>query len=141
MINGLLSRLTGAPISDFGCAFNAYRRDAIEPVMHRIGRQKFTKALVCSTGARVTEVDLAHAARGDHSRYGLLQLIKLALHVLTGFWAQMVQWVGADSGDRRYPDVRVVASGAPSSGSGTATSPVRCCLAGWCCSCSACRDS
>ena len=95
MINGLLSRLTGAPISDFGCAFNAYRRDAIEPVMHRIGRQKFTKALVCSTGARVTEVDLAHAARGDHSRYGLLQLIKLALHVLTGFWAQMVQWVGA----------------------------------------------
>ena len=25
----------------------------------------------------------------------LLQLIKLALHVLTGFWAQMVQWVGA----------------------------------------------
>src|SRR5881394_976554 len=26
-INGLLARLTGAPISDFGCAFNAYRRD------------------------------------------------------------------------------------------------------------------
>src|SRR5690348_12420573 len=36
LINGLLARLTGAPISDFGCAFNAYRRDAIEPVMHRI---------------------------------------------------------------------------------------------------------
>ncbi len=95
LINGLLARLTGVPISDFGCAFNAYRRDAIEPVMHRIGRQKFTKALVCTTGARVTEVELGNAAREDHSRYGGFKLVKLALHVLTGFWAQMVQWVGA----------------------------------------------
>jgi glycosyltransferase involved in cell wall biosynthesis len=95
VINRLLARLTGAPISDFGCSFNAYRRDAIEPVLHRIGRQKFTKALVCSTGARVTEVELQHAAREDESRYSLLKLVKLALHVLTGFWAQMVQWVGA----------------------------------------------
>jgi glycosyltransferase involved in cell wall biosynthesis len=95
LINRLLARLTGAPISDFGCAFNAYRRDAIEPVLHRIGRQKFTKALVCTTGARVTEVELQHEAREDQSRYGVLKLITLALHVLTGFWAQMVQWVGA----------------------------------------------
>jgi hypothetical protein len=95
LINGLLARLTGAPISDFGCAFNAYRRDAIEPVMHRIGRQKFTKALVCTTGARVTEVELGHAARDGQSRYGAFTLAKLAMHVLTGFWAQMVQWVGA----------------------------------------------
>jgi glycosyltransferase involved in cell wall biosynthesis len=93
-INHLLARLTGAQVSDFGCAFNAYRRDALEPVMHRIGRQKFTKALVCSTGARVTEVDLDHRARADRSRYGMVSLIKLALHVLSGFWAQLVQWLG-----------------------------------------------
>jgi len=62
--------------------------------MHRIGRQKFTKALVCSTGARVTEVDLDHRARADRSRYGVVSLVKLALHVLTGFWAQLVQWLG-----------------------------------------------
>jgi glycosyltransferase involved in cell wall biosynthesis len=95
LINRMLARLTGAPISDFGCAFNAYRRDAIEPVLHRIGRQKFTKALVCSTGATITEVDLQHEQRSDESRYGVFKLITLALHVLTGFWAQMVQWVGA----------------------------------------------
>jgi len=94
VINRLLGRLTGAQVSDFGCAFNAYRRDALEPVMHRIGRQKFTKALVCSTGARVTEVDLDHRARADRSRYGMVSLVKLALHVLTGFWAQLVQWLG-----------------------------------------------
>jgi glycosyltransferase involved in cell wall biosynthesis len=94
LINRLLARLTGARVADFGCAFNAYRRDALEPVMHRIGRQKFTKALVCSTGARVTEVELDHRARADRSRYGILSLVKLALHVLTGFWAQLVQWMG-----------------------------------------------
>jgi undecaprenyl-phosphate 4-deoxy-4-formamido-L-arabinose transferase len=94
LINRLLARLTGARVADFGCAFNAYRRDALEPVMHRIGRQKFTKALVCSTGARVTEVDLDHRARADRSRYGMVSLVKLALHVLTGFWAQLVQWLG-----------------------------------------------
>ncbi len=94
LINRLLARLTGARVADFGCAFNAYRRDALEPVMHRIGRQKFTKALVCSTGARVTEVELDHRARADRSRYGMVSLVKLALHVLTGFWAQLVQWLG-----------------------------------------------
>jgi glycosyltransferase involved in cell wall biosynthesis len=94
LINRLLARLTGARVADFGCAFNAYRRDALEPVMHRIGRQKFTKALVCATGARVTEVELDHRARADRSRYGVVSLVKLALHVLTGFWAQLVQWLG-----------------------------------------------
>jgi glycosyltransferase involved in cell wall biosynthesis len=95
LINRMLRALTGAPISDFGCAYNAYRRDVLEAVAARIGRQKFTKALVCTTGARVTEVELKHTARADTSRYGVLQLVRLALHVVTGFWAQLVQWVGA----------------------------------------------
>src|SRR3954471_5285494 len=46
MINGMLPRFTGVPISDFGCAFNAYRRSAVEPMLGAIGRQKFTKALI-----------------------------------------------------------------------------------------------
>ena len=42
LINGMLRRFTGVEISDFGCAFNAYRRTAIEPMLGAIGRQKFT---------------------------------------------------------------------------------------------------
>lgn len=95
MINGMLARLTHADISDFGCAYNAYRRDAIEPVLHRVGRQKFTKALVCTTGASIVEVELQHEARADASRYSITGLVRLGLSVLTGFWPQMVQWVGA----------------------------------------------
>jgi glycosyltransferase involved in cell wall biosynthesis len=92
-INAMLRRLTRVEISDYGCAFNAYRRAAFEPVIHVIGRQKFTKALVLSTGAPVTEVDLLNHP-SETSKYSRLRLIRLALHVLTGFWPKPIQWAG-----------------------------------------------
>jgi undecaprenyl-phosphate 4-deoxy-4-formamido-L-arabinose transferase len=98
LINGMLRRFTGAAISDFGCAFNAYRRSAVEPMLGTIGKQKFTKALVLSGGASVVEVDVAHAARQGSSRYSPLRLTRLALHVLAGFWPQPIQWIGVALG-------------------------------------------
>ena len=94
LINGMLLRFTGVEIDDFGCAFNAYRRDAVEPMLGAIGRQKFTKALVLSGGASVVEVDVGHAPRQDASRYSPLRLTRLALHVLAGFWPQPIQTAG-----------------------------------------------
>jgi undecaprenyl-phosphate 4-deoxy-4-formamido-L-arabinose transferase len=94
LINGMLRRFTGVTISDFGCAFNAYRREAVEPMLPAIGKQKFTKALVLSGGASVVEVDVGHAARSGGSRYSPLRLTRLALHVLAGFWPQPIQWIG-----------------------------------------------
>ena len=98
LINGMLRRFTGVAIADFGCAFNAYRRTAVEPMLGSIGRQKFTKALVLSGGATVTEVDVAHAPRRGASRYSPLRLTRLALHVLAGFWPQPIQWIGVALG-------------------------------------------
>ena len=94
LVNGMLRRFTGASIADFGCAFNAYRRSAVEPMLGAIGRQKFTKALVLSGGATVTEVDVGHEARRGSSRYTPLRLTRLALHVVAGFWPQPIQWIG-----------------------------------------------
>jgi peptidoglycan/LPS O-acetylase OafA/YrhL len=94
----MLRRFTGVAISDFGCAFNAYRRDALEPMLGAIGKQKFTKALVLSGGATVTEVDVLHAPREGASRYSPLRLTRLALHVLAGFWPQPIQWIGVALG-------------------------------------------
>jgi undecaprenyl-phosphate 4-deoxy-4-formamido-L-arabinose transferase len=94
LINGMLRRFTSAEIADFGCAFNAYRRSAVEPMLGAIGKQKFTKALVLSGGASVVEVDVSHAAREGASRYSPLRLTRLALHVLAGFWPQPIQWAG-----------------------------------------------
>ena len=98
VINGLLRRFTGVPISDFGCAFNGYRRDAIEPLMGAIGRQKFTKALVVQSGVSVEEVDVTHAESQAGSRYSPFRLVRLALHVVAGFWPQPVQWIGVSLG-------------------------------------------
>ena len=94
MVNGMLRRFTGVSIADFGCAFNAYRRSALEPMLGAIGRQKFTKALVLSGGASVVEVDVGHAPREGSSRYSPLRLTRLALHVLAGFWPQPIQTAG-----------------------------------------------
>jgi undecaprenyl-phosphate 4-deoxy-4-formamido-L-arabinose transferase len=100
LINGMLRRFTGVRIADFGCAFNAYRRSVIEPMLGSIGRQKFTKALVLSGGASVVEVDVAHAPRSGSgsSRYSPLRLTRLGLHVLAGFWPQPIQWIGVALG-------------------------------------------
>ena len=94
LINGMLRRFTGVDISDFGCAFNAYRRSVVTPMLGSIGRQKFTKALILSGGASVVEIDVGHAARRGSSRYSPLRLTRLALHVLAGFWPQPIQWAG-----------------------------------------------
>ncbi|HEY7706475.1 MAG TPA: glycosyltransferase [Gaiellaceae bacterium] len=98
LVNGMLRRFTGASIADFGCAFNAYRRSAVEPMLGAIGRQKFTKALVLSGGASVVEVDVGHEARRGSSRYTPLRLTRLALHVVAGFWPQPIQWIGLTLG-------------------------------------------
>jgi undecaprenyl-phosphate 4-deoxy-4-formamido-L-arabinose transferase len=98
VINGMLRRFTGVAITDFGCAFNAYRKSAVEPMLGSIGKQKFTKALVLSGGASVIEVDVSHAARSGASRYSPLRLTRMALHVLAGFWPQPIQWIGVALG-------------------------------------------
>src|SRR5712691_7012356 len=98
LINGMLRRFTGVAIADFGCAFNAYRRGAVEPVLGAIGKQKFTKALVLSSGASVVEVDVGHAPREGESRYSPLRLVSTALAVLAGFWPQPIQWIGVALG-------------------------------------------
>jgi undecaprenyl-phosphate 4-deoxy-4-formamido-L-arabinose transferase len=98
LINGMLRRFTGVSIGDFGCAFNAYRRSALQPLLGAIGRQKFTKALVLSGGASVVEVDVGHAPRQGASRYSPLRLTRLSLHVLAGFWPQPIQWAGVGLG-------------------------------------------
>jgi undecaprenyl-phosphate 4-deoxy-4-formamido-L-arabinose transferase len=98
LINSMLRRFTGVSVSDFGCAFNAYRREALTPMLGAIGKQKFTKALVLSSGASVVEVDVQHASRQGSSRYSPLRLTRLALHVLAGFWPQPIQWIGVTLG-------------------------------------------
>ena len=137
----MLRRFTGVAISDFGCAFNAYRRTAVEPMLGAIGKQKFTKALILSGGASVVEVDVGHAPRGGGSRYSPLRLTRLALHVLAGFWPQPIQWIGIALGV--VCTLLATCSGSTASGGGSTapTSPGRSSAASPSSSCSGSRDS
>jgi glycosyltransferase involved in cell wall biosynthesis len=130
LVNGMLRRFTGVAISDFGCAFNAYRREAITPLLGTIGKQKFTKAVVLASGASVVEVDVAHAARADGSRYSPLRLARLAAHVLVGFWPQPIQSVGVWLGVLFTVGSTATAS---STGSTSPTSPGHCSAGSQCC--------
>src|SRR5262249_59035373 len=97
-ITGPVRRSPGVPLSALGGAFTASRREAIEPLYGSIGKQKFTKALVLASGASVEEVDVSHSAAADGSRYSPIRLVRLALHVIAGFWPQPVQWIGVALG-------------------------------------------
>src|SRR4029079_9315677 len=76
VINGMLRRFTGADISDFGCAYNAYRRKAAESMRGAIENQTCTRALALWGGASVAEVEVAHAPRTGRSRYSPLRLTR-----------------------------------------------------------------
>jgi len=46
VINGMLRRFTGVVISDFGCAFNAYRRSAVVPLLGSTARTRIDRSVV-----------------------------------------------------------------------------------------------
>jgi glycosyltransferase involved in cell wall biosynthesis len=98
LINSLLRRLTGVPVSDFGCAFNAYRREAFVPLLGAIGTQQFTKALVLSSGASVVEIEVAGRRPPGAWRSSPFSLIRLALHVLVALWPRPIQVIGIGLG-------------------------------------------
>jgi undecaprenyl-phosphate 4-deoxy-4-formamido-L-arabinose transferase len=98
LINGMLCRFTGVRISDFGCAFNAYRRQAVTPMLGAIGKHRYTKALVLSSGASVVEVDVAPPPRPGASHHSPFRQTRLVLQVFAGFWAQPIQVIGITLG-------------------------------------------
>jgi undecaprenyl-phosphate 4-deoxy-4-formamido-L-arabinose transferase len=98
LINSLLRRLTGVAISDFGCAFNAYRREAFVPLLGAIGKQQFTKALVLSSGASVVEIDVGDRPPDGAWRSSPLSLIRIALHVVVALWPRPIQVIGIGLG-------------------------------------------
>ncbi len=103
LINGMLRRFTGVAISDFGCAFNAYRRTRRRArCSARSASRSSRRRSILSGGASVVEVDVGHAAAPGSSRYSPLRLTRLALHVLAGFWPQPIQWIGIALGARLH---------------------------------------
>ena len=89
--NATRRAVLGDPVTDIGCSFKAYRREALEGLPLFTGAHRFLPALYVFRGARYAEVSLSHRPRRHgHSKYGLQNRLWRGLYDLVG-----VRWLKA----------------------------------------------
>lgn len=70
--NGVRGFVLGDTVSDAGCTYRAFRREAVEHVPFFKGVHRFIPILMAFQGWRIAEVDVANRERaGGRSHYGL----------------------------------------------------------------------
>lgn len=83
MANGLISRVSGVHLHDYGCSLKAYRRDVLDGVKLYGEMHRFVPIYAAWNGARVTEMAVQHHPRQHgESKYGLERVIKVVLDLL-----------------------------------------------------------
>lgn len=83
LANRLISRVTGVPLHDYGCALKAYRREIIEQLRLYGEMHRFIPALAVEAGARMTEIPVNHRPRTrGTSKYGIDRTARVLLDLL-----------------------------------------------------------
>ncbi len=84
LANGLISRVTGVPLHDYGCTLKAYRREVLQG-FHLYGEMhRFIPAYAGAVGARIVEVPVRHRPRlHGKAKYGLERTLKVVLDLFT----------------------------------------------------------
>lgn len=81
--NGLISKVTGVKLHDYGCSLKLYRREAIRHVKLYGELHRFIPALAKEYGARVMEAEVNHHARTRGvSKYGIDRTIRVLLDLM-----------------------------------------------------------
>ncbi len=84
MANGIIRRVTGVPIHDFGCTLKAYRREVLDEVSLSSDLHRFLPALASWHGARTTEMVVNHRPRvHGRTKYGLWRTFRVVLDLVT----------------------------------------------------------
>ncbi len=87
--NGVRRKVLGDPLTDIGCSFKAYRREALDGIPMFTGAHRFLPALCMFRGARLVEVPLSHRPRRHGvSKYGVGNRLWRGLYDLIG-----VRWL------------------------------------------------
>ncbi|MBI5368489.1 MAG: glycosyltransferase family 2 protein [Planctomycetes bacterium] len=82
--NGLISRITGVHLHDYGCSLKAYRRDAVSDLRLYGEMHRFLPAIASWSGTQVVEVKVNHRARvHGASKYGIFRTFKVILDLIT----------------------------------------------------------
>jgi undecaprenyl-phosphate 4-deoxy-4-formamido-L-arabinose transferase len=86
IVNITTNKMTGMRMSDYGCMLRAYHRNVIDNINHCQETTTFIPALAQTFAANPTEIEVAHAERGQgESKYSLYSLIRLNFDLMTGF--------------------------------------------------------
>lgn len=81
--NGLISRVTGVPLHDYGCALKVYRARVIRDLRLYGELHRFIPALAAEVGAKIVEVPVQHHARTRGvSKYGIDRTFRVLLDLL-----------------------------------------------------------
>jgi hypothetical protein len=81
--NGIISRVTGVQLHDYGCGLKVYRAQVIGD-LHLYGElHRFIPALAADVGAKVLEVPVRHHPRTrGKSKYGIDRTVRVVLDLL-----------------------------------------------------------
>ena len=81
--NALISRVTGVPLHDYGCALKLYRAQVIRDLRLYGELHRFIPALAAEVGAKIVEVPVRHHARTrGKSKYGIDRTVRVLLDLL-----------------------------------------------------------
>ena len=81
--NGLISRVTGVALHDYGCSLKAYRASVLKDVSLYGEMHRFIPAYAFMAGGKVTEIPVDHHPRlAGESKYGFGRIQKVALDLL-----------------------------------------------------------
>ncbi|TLN09843.1 glycosyltransferase, partial [bacterium] len=84
LANGLISRVTGVRLHDYGCTLKAYRREVITGFRLYGEMHRFIPAYAKWVGASITEVPVHHHPRRfGKAKYGLERTLKVVLDLFT----------------------------------------------------------
>jgi len=84
LANGLISRVTGVHLHDYGCTLKAYRREVLTGFRLYGEMHRFIPVYANSVGARMLEVEVHHHARRfGKAKYGLERTVKVMLDLVT----------------------------------------------------------
>jgi glycosyltransferase involved in cell wall biosynthesis len=82
--NGLISKVTGVRLHDYGCSLKAYRWDVVKNINLYGDMHRFIPALASWMGIQVAEIPVNHFARKyGRSKYGLGRTVKVVLDLMT----------------------------------------------------------
>jgi glycosyltransferase involved in cell wall biosynthesis len=82
--NGLISRVTGTRLHDYGCSLKAYRREVVQDIQLYGELHRFIPAIASWQGVIVAELPVNHEPRRyGTSKYGIGRTLRVVLDLLT----------------------------------------------------------